>query len=256
MSNQKPAAKRRKYPEIKPARVTPQEAEATARIMNRLMGRDTDTPNVDIHTPEVDINISTKPPDVDINISTERFVDIHTDTRRISTKSDRHRGNRVGLFVRIDPVIEQRIKLFCVERRIDKQDFIERAAIHFIESVDIHKEGDVDILISHDDRRKMIVWKTRPPIINLYMGYLPDNRWKARDDREAERFNDADIRHVELGILHALLRTEQRKIHSFKYFVDEIEEMRAVPLDDSTLDLMLRRRREQWAAKSRAQAHG
>ncbi len=40
MSNQKPAAKRRKYPEIKPARVTPQEAEATARIMNRLMGRD------------------------------------------------------------------------------------------------------------------------------------------------------------------------------------------------------------------------
>jgi hypothetical protein len=43
--------------------------------------------------------------------------------------------------------------------------------------------------------------------------------------------------------------TVPRKIHSFKYFVEEIEENLAVPLAGDTVDLMLRRRREQLMAK-------
>ena len=136
-----------------------------------------------------------------------------------ATRHGKHRDDRANFFARIDPDIDRRIKVFCAEKELDRASFLERAAIHLIDMVAIHHEPVVAELHAHDDRRKMIMWKTLSPIINLYLQYLPDNRWKARDDREAERYNDVDIRLIELGILHALLRTEQRKIHSFKYWL-------------------------------------
>lgn len=181
--------------------------------------------------------------------STIKKAAIHQSTKQQATRHGKHRDDRSNFFARIDPEIDRRIKVFCAERELDRASFLERAAIHLIDMVAIHPEPLVAELQAHDDRRKMMVWKTLSPIINLYLQYLPDNRWKARDDREAEHYNDVDIRLVELGILHALLRTEQRKIHSFKYFVEEIEENLAVPLAGDTIDLMLRRRREQLAAK-------
>lgn len=212
--------------------------------------------NVDILPSVVDSKISTFTEPVDIKISTNsnsgypknEDTNIHK-----PKKKDRHGGNKTSFFTRIDPAVAQQIALFCTQKGIDKQDFVELAAIHFIESADIHKSGDVDILISHDDRRKMMLWKTSSTIINLYLKYLPENRWKPRDDREAERYNAVDIRLVELGILTALLRTEHKKIHSFKYFVDEIEENIAVPLESSTIDIMLKRRREQLSIRREAE---
>lgn len=206
---------------------------------------------VDIHPDNVDSNIATKSEEGAISISTPAEVDIpkyeEPDIHQ-KEKKDRHRSERAGFFARIDPAIAKQIAIFCAKRELEKQDFLEQAAIHFIDHVDIHAEARSDIKISHDDRRKMI-WKTLPSIINLYLGYLPDNKWKSRDDREASRYNDMDIRNVELGILTTLLRTEQRKIHSFKYFVEEIDEALAVPLGDETINAMLKRRRQQYQDK-------
>ncbi len=203
---------------------------------------------VDIAAKSVDIPISTNEPSTDISISTKvkngypqkEDIDIH--------KRDRHASNRIAFFARIAPDINKQIAMFLIEHRIEKQDFLERAAIHFMEFVDIQKSEKVDIKISLDERRKMI-WVTSPIIINLYLSYLPDNQWKARDDREASKYNGVDIRLVELGILHALLRTEHKRIHSFKYFVEEIEENIAVPLDDETINILLKHRRVQYQKK-------
>ncbi len=227
------------YPQIKEA-----DIQHTERTGSGYPHREV----VDISTSIVDSKISQFYDQADIKISTNaRDGYPHEDIANIhkSKKKDRHSKHKTSFFTRIDPGIAQQIAVFCTHKGIDKQDFVELAAIHFIESADIHKSNDVDILISHDDRRKMILWKTSSTIINLYLKYLPENRWKPRDDREAERFNSVDIRIVELGILTALLRTEHKKIHSFKYFVDEIEENIAVPLESSTIDIMLKRRREQ-----------
>jgi hypothetical protein len=205
---------------------------------------------VDILPQNVDSNISTNEAPVDSNISTNPKSGYPQKEILNIYKKDRHDKNREAFFARIDPTISKKIKLFCVNQKIDKQEFLELSAIHYLEHVDIHNIPFVDSLLSHEERRKMI-WKCAPTIINLYLQYLPDNRWKARDDREAEKYNDVDIRLVELGILHALLRTEHKRIHSFKYFVEEIEENLAVPLDSETINMMLQRRRQQFQEKRR-----
>lgn len=206
------------------------------------------TRKVDIKPAPVDIPISTPEPPVDIKIATDGMSGYPQDKQADIHKRDRHTGNRIGFFARISPEISRRINVFLAEYGIEKQDFLEQAAIHFIEAMDIHKAESADIKISLDDRRKMM-WAASPTIINLYLQYLPGNRWKARDDREAAKYNSVDIRLVELGILSALIRTEQAHIHSFKYFVEEIEVNRAVPLADETLEGLLKHHRELYRRK-------
>lgn len=174
-------------------------------------------------------------------------VAVHISEERTATKKDRHRGNKARYDNRIDPGILTEIKKFCAGEGIDQQEFAELSAVHYMRSVAGHRKGKVDGLPSHDDQpRSMMLFKTRSFIIDLYLQYNPDNRWKARDDRAAEGFNNADPRLVELGILHTLLRTERKRIHSFAYFAPEIEDAVAVPMASETVDMMLRRRREQY----------
>jgi hypothetical protein len=202
----------------------------------------------DAHTRNVDANASTQVPVVDANAPTRQRRGRTPRKGTDAHKSDRHSTDLVRQHFRIPPDLDKKFRLFRAEQGLELQEFYQLAGVHFIESVGVHNVEGVDALASHEDRRKMI-WKASSTIINLYLQYLPDNKWKARDDREAKRYNDADPRLIELGILHALIRTEHRRIHSFKYFVEEIEENLAVPLADETLDVMLRRRREQWRAK-------
>ncbi len=184
---------------------------------------------------------------VDGEPSASGKVDGHAEEKWTATKSDRHRGNKARYDNRIDPEIFKRIKRFLLEQGMDQQDFAELSAVHYMEHVAVHKKAGVDGQPSLDDRsRLMMVYKTSPSIINLYLQYNPDSKWKAGDDRAGEQFNQTDLRLVELGILHTLLRTERKRIHSFAYFVPEIDETLAVPLAEETIHVMLKRRREQY----------
>lgn len=220
-----------------------QKQTPMAREGGRLQPAEADarTQNVDAKTP-------TQIPAVDAKPPTRQRSGRKSGKDSDAHKSDRHSTDLVRQHFRIPPDLDKKFRLFRAEQRLELQEFYQLAGVHFIEHVGAHNVEGVDALASHEDRRKMI-WKASSTIINLYLQYLPDNKWKARDDREAERYNDADPRLIELGILHALIRTEHRRIHSFKYFVEEIEENLAVPLADETLDVMLKRRREQWRAK-------
>jgi hypothetical protein len=202
---------------------------------------------VDGQTSKVDGQSPSPAGRVDGEPSTLMKVDGHIVKKRTATKSDRHRGHKARYDNRIDSEIFKQIKRFLIEQGMDQQDFAELSAVHYMQHVAVHKNENVDGRPSLDDRtRMMMVYKTLPPIINLYLQYNPDSKWKAGDDRAGEQFNQTDLRLVELGILHTLLRTERKRIHSFAYFVPEIEETTAVPLDTETINIMLKRRREQY----------
>lgn len=85
----------------------------------------------------------------------------------------------------------------------------------------------------------------------LYRNYT-SNRWKPHDDTAGKEQNGTDRRLLEIGILNTMLNFKGRRINSFKYFLPEIEELQMSKLGEETLDIMLKRRREQWEAKKRS----
>lgn len=167
-------------------------------------------------------------------------------TRVDSRRGDRHASNRVAFNNRLNADVVRAIKHFCIEQGMELQEFTELAAIHFIDHVASHQVGKSGSKQASEERSLMMLYKTTLPIINLYLQYNPENKWKIADDHEAMKYNDADIRLVEVGIIRTQFNAGFKKINSFKYYVTEIEETLAVPLGNDTIDIMLRRARERW----------
>ncbi len=153
-------------------------------------------------------------------------------------KNDRHTPGRARHHIRLPIEVSKAFRTFCVQQGIDLQDFVELAGSHYLEHVGAHRSKEVGAKEPIDDRRQKIKWKTLPIIINLYLKYLPGNHWKPRDDKEAERFNETDIRIIEVAIIAVLLKTQQKKIHSFKYFAEEIDATQETELQEETLRAM------------------
>jgi hypothetical protein len=195
----------------------------------------------------VDSQLATKEVVVDSQLSTKKKVASHHSKKVASRKGDRHRGDRVPFNNRLSEDIVNRIKHFCLNHNLEQQEFVELAASHFIEAVDSHQTAMVDSMLAIDDRDMMILYKTRPLIINLYLQYNPENRWKPADDYVAQHYNESDIRLIEVGIIQTQFNARFKKINSFKYYTTEIDIALETPLADETIELMLkqaRRRRE------------
>lgn len=177
-----------------------------------------------------------------------RTVESHRRRKVDSRKGDRHRGDKVPFNTRISGETFNRIKHFCIDRGLEQQEFAELAAIHFIEAVESQKAGVGDSRQALDDRELMILFKTHPSIINLYLQYNPENRWKPADDYEGQRYNDRDIRLIEFGIIQTQFNARFKKINSFKYYLTEIEIALETPLTDETIEVMLKHARRRWEA--------
>jgi hypothetical protein len=129
---------------------------------------------------------------------------------------------------------------------MEQQEFAELAAIHFMEYVDSHQQQPADSTLASDERDLMILFKTNPSIINVYIRYNPENRWKPADDAEGKRYNTADLRLVEFGIIQTQFNARFKKIHSFKYYTTEIDIAIETPLASDTIDIMLKHSRRRW----------
>ena len=92
----------------------------------------------------------------------------------------------------------------------------------------------------------MILFKTNPSIINLYLQYNPENRWKPADDYEGQRYKDRDIRLIEVGIIQTQFNARFKKINSFKYYTTEIDIALETPLSEETIEIMLKHGRRRW----------
>lgn len=169
-----------------------------------------------------------------------------TPKRVDSRRGDRHASNRVAFNHRLREDLVKEIKHFCIEQGMELQEFVELSAIHFIEYVASHQTGKSGSKQALDERNKMILFKTSTSIINLYLQYNPENKWKVSDDYEGQQYNDKDIRLIELGMIRTQFNAGFKKINSFKYYVAEIEEALAVPVGNETIQIMLTRARDRW----------
>jgi len=173
-------------------------------------------------------------------------VDSHRKSKLDSRKGDRHRSDKVPFNNRLSEAIVNRIKHFCVDHGLELQEFAELSAIHFIDTVDSRRTEKPASELASDDRDLMIMFKTSPTIINLYLKYNPENRWKPADDYEGQRYNDKDIRLVEVGIIQTQFNARFKKINSFKYYTIEIDIALETPLADETIEIMLKHGRRRW----------
>jgi hypothetical protein len=175
------------------------------------------------------------------------MVDSHRRKKADSRKGDRHRSDKVPFNNRLTEATVNRIKHFCVDHSLEQQEFAELAAIHFMDSVDSHRTDLSDSQLSLDDRELMIMYKTSPTIINLYLQYNPENRWKPADDYEGVKYNGKDIRLVEVGIIQTQFNARFKKVNSFKYYTTEIDIALETPLADETIEIMLKHGRRRWS---------
>ena len=190
---------------------------------------------------------STKTPSVDANASTFNKSGRPRKTKVGAHKSDRHRADLMRQHFRITPELDEQFRIFRAKMNLDLQEFYALAGVHFIEHVGVHTNINVDALASHDDRDVMIkVYLTARIIITLYLRYNFENKWKVSDDQIARKYNDVDIRLIEVAIIRTQFNANFKKINSFKYYVPEIEETLAIPLGDETIKIMLERSRLRW----------
>jgi hypothetical protein len=217
---------------------TPVSHEATTPVSHEAT-----TPVSQIPPPSL---LPTTPRESAIRQASKRKVDSHRKSRVDSRKGDRHRGDKVPFNNRLSAETVNRIRHFCVDHGLEQQEFAELAAIHFMEVVDSNSSDAVDSQLALDDRDKMILFKTNPSIINLYLQYNPENRWKPADDHEGPRYNDKDIRLVEIGIIQTQFNARFKRIHSFKYYTTEIDIALETPLTEETVGIMLKQGRRRW----------
>ena len=190
--------------------------------------------------------LSTEPSPAAIRQAPRRKVDSHRKSKLDSRKGDRHRSDKVPFNNRLSEATVNRIKHFCVDRGLELQEFAELSAIHFMDAVDSRRTEKPASELASDDRDLMIMFKTSPTIINLYLKYNPENRWKPADDYEGQRYNDKDIRLVEVGIIQTQFNARFKKINSFKYYTIEIDIALETPLADETIEIMLKHGRRRW----------
>lgn len=190
--------------------------------------------------------LSTTPQTTAIRQAPKRKVDSHRKAKVDSRKGDRHSPDKVPFNNRLSAITVNRIKHFCVDHGLELQEFAELSAIHFMDAVDSQKIENSASQLASDDRELMIMFKTEPSIINLYLRYNPENRWKPSDDYEGVHYNGKDIRLIEIGIIQTQFNARFKKINSFKYYMTEIDIALETPLAEETIGVMLKQGRRRW----------
>lgn len=203
-------------------------------------------PPVDAHHDQVDANAPTQPAPETPRRPPSPQVDAHQSPNVDAHKTDRHDRNKVRQHFRLSPDIHKHFSVFRAQTGLELQEFFELAGVHFIECVGVHIAEGVGALASHDDGDKMIMYKTNPLIINLYLQYNPLNRWKPADDRAACAYNDVDLRLIENAFITTQFNARFKRIHSFEYYRTEIEVAMEIPLASETLNAMLKSNRRRW----------
>lgn len=224
----------------------PQEAEAAtegSQLSTSMDSQRATTPTIQLPPPS---QLSTEPTTSAIRQPPPKKVERHRRRKADSRKGDRHRGDKVPFNNRLSETTVNRIKHFCVDHNLEQQEFAELAAIHFMDEVDSHRAKKPASSLAPDDRDVMILYKTNPSIINIYLQYNPENRWKPADDYEGVKYNDVDIRIIEIGIIQTQFNARFKKINSFKYYTTEVEIARETPLASDTIDIMLKQGRRRW----------
>jgi hypothetical protein len=157
------------------------------------------------------------------------------------------------LSLRPDVEILRKIKVYCAENDFTLTEFFEIAAIQLID-LDAQKQKDLGVLTPLDDRRRDYLYKTNPRIINLFREYNkifnPQTDWKPKDDAVGMKYNDIDLRIIELGIIQTqsniLGGESDTKPERFKYYTREIDKLNSLGYSEQLVDAILTTNRKRW----------
>lgn len=185
-------------------------------------------------------------------LSTTRENVVNHKQRDWSTTNKRRSsyGNEVESY-RTSGDFKRKIKVFCAEMSVDKQDFYRIVVNHYFDTVVNQNSENVVDKFTLDDLKKDILWKTNLRIINLYLHYNlilnEKSKWSMKDDEAGKRFNDVDIRLVELGIIQTQSNKGfAGKINTFGYYANEIQNFVELKMPSESLDTMLNINRQRW----------
>jgi hypothetical protein len=134
------------------------------------------------------------------------------------------------------------------------KEFFELAARSFIDSFGYPNDKSLAINIALEDRRQKIFYKTNALIINLFREYNKifnsQTDWKPKDDAVGVKYNDVDLRVIEIGIIQTqsnILEGESdTKPERFKYYTREIDKFNSLGYSDQLLDAILTTNRKRW----------
>jgi hypothetical protein len=206
--------------------------------------------------------ISKKTKNLDIQISKDDNLDIQIEEKKTDWKKYEVKRLAKGVFLRTNDDLTKRFKQFCIGKDWDFSYGTELAWNKLMTDLDIQTSSDLDSLIALDNRRLIMMFKTKPFIINLYLAYnsvfneISDAktkgkwsvRWTPRDDEAAFRFNDVEPQIIELGIIQTQMNKGfgQSKIQTFKYYLDEIEKVLTSGISEEMLTTILEYHRQLW----------
>lgn len=169
-------------------------------------------------------------------------------------KWDKSRST-VRVNLHIDKEIDRKVRQYCMidaNPRIELKEFYERAAMDLLTKLDTQEQGSLGAQTPYDDRRLMILSKSRSLLINLYLAYNsffnPKTKWTVKDDEAAFKYNDVDIRLIELGFIqtHFNRAFKPGKINSFSYYENQIEEIMEIQHSEETIEMMIKMNRASW----------
>ena len=181
---------------------------------------------------DVDSNLSTESNPVDSMLSTASTRGQQgIQPRGQQTGSTSYRQHkRKHETIRIREDILNKISVFCAQKGITKQDFWEILAVHYFaeqeQKLSTALKEPVDSMLSHDD---MMIFTTHEDIIMRYEK-CTCQKWTRRDDREGRRYNQVDIRLIEIAFISTVEKklrgnTAKQPIKSFNYFAGEIDNL-------------------------------
>ena len=164
----------------------------------------------------------------------------------------------VRVNLHITEEIDRKVRQYCMvnaKPKVELKDFYERAALYYLDVLDTQNITSLGAGAPLDDRRLKMLYKTTPFIINLYLRYNSifneisaasaktnwSARWTPRDDEAARKYNETDPRIIELGIIQTQTNKGigQGRIQTFKYYVDEIENVLTSEIGTEMLDTIL-----------------
>lgn len=171
----------------------------------------------------------------------------------------------VRVNLHISEEIDRKVRQYCMinaKPKVELKDFYERAALYYLDILDTQNITSLGAEAPLDDRRLKMLYKTKPFIINLYLRYNAifneisaasaktswSARWTPRDDEAARKYNETDARIIELGILQTQTNKGigQGRIQTFKYYVDEIENVLLSEVGTEMLETILQYHRQVW----------
>ena len=169
-------------------------------------------------------------------------------------KYDKKRST-ASVFIRADEELISEVKHFNVEQKLDMREFFELSARRYIDSFGNPNTEDLASNIALEDRRMMIMFRTKPSIINLFREYnrilTPNSEWKPKDDAVGIKYNEIDLRIVEIGIIvtqtNIIENETDTQVSRFKYYTREIDKMATIGFSPETLDVMIQTYRKRWS---------